>query len=113
MSTIGARGMLRTVSAHDYYERQYVLRKTLPSFGTHVAEWEALSADEHFAGCSVQVERFGDDPRQSLELFKASADEPGKGLAVFIHGGFWRAMSREQSRFMATPFLARGYDCAV
>jgi arylformamidase len=34
-------------------------------------------------------------------------------LAVFIHGGFWRAMHREQSRFMATPFLKRGFDCAI
>jgi arylformamidase len=105
--------MFRTVSAHDYFEQQYVLRKTLPTFGAHVAEWEALSADHCFAGHSFQVEQYGAHPRQTLEVFKAAPGEPGKGLAVFIHGGFWRAMHREQSRFMATPFLKRGYDCAI
>jgi len=105
--------MFRTVSAHDYFEEQYVLRKTLPSFGADVAEWERLSADGCFAGHSFQVEHYGAHPRQTLEVFKAAPGQLGKGLAVFIHGGFWRAMHREQSRFMATPFLKRGYDCAI
>jgi arylformamidase len=105
--------MFKTVSAHDYFERQYLLRKTLPTFAEHVAEWEALSADHCFAGHSFQVEHYGSHPRQTLEIFKAAQDQPGKGLAVFIHGGFWRAMQRGQSRFMATPFLKRGFDCAI
>jgi arylformamidase len=105
--------MLRTVSAHDYFEQQYALRKSLTSFGADVAEWEALSADEHFAGHAPQIERFGDHPRQHLELFKARPGEQGRGLVVFLHGGFWRAMERRQFRFMATPFLKRGLDCAI
>ena len=117
--------MFRTVSAHDYFEQQYVLRKSLPTFGADVAEWEALSADRCFTGYSFHVEHYGDHPRQTLELFKAAPGrdgkgleageglETGRGLAVFIHGGFWRAMHREQSRFMATPFLKRGFDCAI
>jgi arylformamidase len=107
------RRMFRTVSAHDYFENAYVLRKSLPGFGAHVAEWEALSADDCFAGRSFHVEAYGAHPRQTLEIFKAAPGQPGRGLAVFIHGGFWRAMQREQSRFMATPFLKRGYDCAI
>jgi arylformamidase len=105
--------MLRTISAHDYFEQQYALRKSLPSFGADVAEWEALSADHHFAGHVPQVERYGAHPRQTLELFKARPGEVGQGLAIFLHGGFWRAMQREQFRFMAAPFLRRGFDCAV
>lgn len=105
--------MFRTVSANDHFERQYVLRKSLTSFGADVAGWEALSADHCFDGHSFQVEAYGAHPRQTLELFKATPGEQGQGLAVFIHGGFWRAMQREQFRFMATPFLKRGFDCAI
>jgi arylformamidase len=105
--------MFHTVSAHDYFEQQYVLRKSLPTFGADVAEWEALSADRCFDGHSFQVEAYGAHPRQTLELFKAVPGEQAQGLVVFIHGGFWRAMQREQSRFMATPFLKRGLDCAI
>ena len=105
--------MFKLVRAHDYFEQQYVLRKSLPTFAAHVGEWEAMSAGAHFAGHSFQVEAYGAHPRRALELFKARAGERGKGLAVFIHGGFWRAMHREQSRFMARPFLMRGWDCAI
>jgi arylformamidase len=105
--------MYRTVSARGHFEMQYALRKSLPSFAADVARWEALSEDRCFAGHGFHVERYGDHPRQTLELFKAAPGQPGRGLAVFIHGGFWRAMQREQSRFMATPFLKRGFDCAV
>jgi arylformamidase len=105
--------MFTAMSARGYFEMQYALRKSLPSFAADVAAWEALSADACFAGHSFQVEHYGEHSRQTLELFKAAPGEQGRGLAVFIHGGFWRAMQREQSRFMATPFLKRGYDCAV
>ena len=33
-------------SAKDYFEEQYVLRKSLPTFMEHVAEWEILSTDD-------------------------------------------------------------------
>ncbi|HMB48985.1 MAG TPA: alpha/beta hydrolase [Afifellaceae bacterium] len=105
--------MIRKTSAHDYFEEQFVLRKTLPGFLDHIAEWEALSQDSHFQGHDPFVEPFGDHPRQTMEIFKADPDSEGRGLFVFIHGGFWRAMEREQSRFMATPFLKRGYDVAI
>jgi arylformamidase len=105
--------MFTLLSAHDYFEPQYMLRKSLPTFAEHVAEWERLSADEHFSGYGVSVERYGDHPRQTMEIFKAAPGETGKGLAIFIHGGFWRAMQREQFRFMATPFLKRGIDCVI
>jgi arylformamidase len=105
--------MFTILSAHDYFEPQYVLRKSLPTFAEHVAEWERLSTDDHFSGRGVSVEHYGDHPRQTMEIFKATPGETGEGLAIFIHGGFWRAMERQQSRFMATPFLNRGIDCVI
>lgn len=105
--------MFTLLSAHDYFEPHYVLRKALPSFAADVAEWERLSADAHFSGHGVSVERYGDHPRQTMEIFKARPGEMGRALAIFIHGGFWRAMNREQSRFNATPYLKRGIDCVI
>lgn len=104
---------MKLFSAHEYFEAQYVLRKTLPTFLDHVAEWETLSTDERFKGVEHLVESYGDHPRQTYELFKTDSGESSKGLAIFIHGGFWRAMDREQSRFVAKPFLENGYDCVI
>ncbi len=100
-------------SARSYFEEHYVLRKTLPTFAEHIAEWEALSEDRHFADFHTEILTFGSHARQTFELFKVRKDEPAKGLAIFIHGGFWRAMDREQSRFVAKPFLENGYDCII
>ena len=105
--------MFRKTSAHTFFEEQFVLRKTLPGFLDHVAEWERLSEDSNFDGYDCFVEAYGGHPRQTVEIFKADPDSEGRGLFVFAHGGFWRAMEREQSRFMATPFLKRGYDVAI
>ncbi len=105
--------MFRKTSAHAFFEDQFVLRKTLPAFLEHVAEWEALSGDDRFEDYHHFVEAYGDHPRQSVEIFKANPDNEGRGLFVFAHGGFWRAMEREQSRFMAAPFLKHGYDVAI
>lgn len=105
--------MYSTSSARSYFERAYALRQTVPTFAEHVEEWQRLSDPGRFAEYRRVAARFGEHPRQKLELLKARDDGPGKGLAVFIHGGFWRAFELEQTRFMALPFLRRGWDCAL
>ena len=105
--------MTNGFSATGYFDEHYNLRRILPTFNEHVAEWEALSTDAHFAEHTHDVLSYGDHPRHTFELFKVRDGVEPKGLAVFLHGGFWRAMEREQSRFVATPFLEHGYDCAI
>lgn len=105
--------MISRFSAKDYFEKQYVLRKSIPTFAQHIAEWEELSADENFSDLQTSILSYGSHPRQTFELLKAGNEPSKKGLAIFIHGGFWRAISREQSRFMARPFIEHGYDCII
>lgn len=104
---------MNLLSAAHYFEEQYVLRKTLPSFNDEVQKWEGMSTDACFSKYDSLVEQYGSHDRQSYELFKNTSDVKSKGLAIFIHGGFWRAMNRQQSRFVATPFLENGYDCVI
>lgn len=100
-------------SAKEYFEHQYVLRKRIDAFADHIAEWEELSSDRNFLDLDTSTFSFGAHPRQSFELFKAGKVPSDKGLAIFIHGGFWRSISRQQSRFMARPFVNSGYDCII
>lgn len=46
---------------------------------------------------------FGASPEETLDLFPAGDGAP---LLVFIHGGYWRALSKNESSFMA-PCMAR------
>ncbi len=54
---------------------------------------------------------YGDDPRQRFDLFfpRGSA----KGLFIFIHGGYWRAFSKDDWSHLAAGVLLRGFAVAL
>ncbi len=59
-------------------------------------------------GAGVQGERFayGDDPYQSLTVFRPAA--PAGEVLVFLHGGGWTSGYQEWMFFMAPALLAQG-----
>ncbi len=109
--------MIQHDSAQRYFTHAYMLRETIPDFLVEVERWESLgrTLDDSLAknNRSAETLSYGEHPRQDMQLYRATAGKTGKGLAVFIHGGFWRMMDRAQSHFMAQPYLERGWDCAV
>ncbi|MGB0865188.1 MAG: alpha/beta hydrolase [Granulosicoccaceae bacterium] len=109
--------MISFDSAQRYFSHAYMLRETIPDFHAEVERWESLgqTLEEDLVDYkwSSETLRYGEHPRQDLQLYRAQAGATGKGLAVFIHGGFWRMMARAQSHFMARPYLEAGWDCAV
>ncbi len=54
---------------------------------------------------------YGPAEREKLDIFMP-ADAP-KGLAFFVHGGFWRMFDKSQWSHLATGALARGWAVAV
>lgn len=55
--------------------------------------------------------RYGDRPRNTLDLFL-----PGiapKGLAVFVHGGYWQTFDKSSWSHLAAGALAHGYAVAM
>ncbi|WP_126977328.1 alpha/beta hydrolase [Frigidibacter oleivorans] len=55
--------------------------------------------------------RYGTDPRECLDLFHP--DGPPRGLALFLHGGYWMAFGREDWSHLAAGALARGWAVAI
>lgn len=59
--------------------------------------------------------RYGAAPRALLDYFPAapSATGPAPGLLVFIHGGYWQELSKNESAFLAPAWHAAGFAHAV
>ncbi len=54
---------------------------------------------------------YGDAPREKLDLFWPEGTP--KGLMVFIHGGYWRMLSKEEFSHCAAGAVARGWAVAM
>ena len=60
--------------------------------------------------------RYGDGPRQRLDLYVPSASAPGEAprpVLMFVHGGSWTDGSKEAYAFAGKRFAAEGYVTAV
>ncbi|MGH7774752.1 MAG: alpha/beta hydrolase [Candidatus Binatia bacterium] len=49
---------------------------------------------------------YGKSPRQVVDIFPA--DEPNAPVQVYIHGGYWRGGSKDDSSFVAGTFVKAG-----
>lgn len=57
-------------------------------------------------------EPYGSHPSEKYDLFYPQSARP-KGLALFVHGGFWRAFSRSDWSHLAAGLTARGWAVAM
>ncbi len=55
--------------------------------------------------------RYGAHPRETLDMFPARA--PGAPLFMWVHGGYWRRLSKNESSFVAPPIVEAGGAVAV
>ncbi|MDU8944130.1 alpha/beta hydrolase [Ovoidimarina sediminis] len=71
------------------------------------------TAAERFRGAADgQIDiAYGDAPRARLDLFRPSG--PARGLAVFLHGGFWLAFDKSYWSHLASGALAHGWAVAL
>jgi arylformamidase len=91
-------------------ERDYNLRAAFPDHAGWFARWAADS--EHARGSlrAVRNLRYGSGPKQTIDLFPA---ESPRAALLFIHGGYWRGLDKDDHSFIAPPFVARGVGVAV
>lgn len=77
--------------------------------------WEAATAAfrgaAQAAGTAKLDISYGDTARQSYDLF--TPDGAPEGLAIFVHGGYWRRFDRSVFSHLAAGALARGWAMAL
>ncbi|CAB3908312.1 alpha/beta hydrolase [Achromobacter mucicolens] len=90
---------------------QYNARATVPDIQPILKKYAEDSATaRRTLECALDVP-FGDHPDELLDIFPAAGATPGKPGApvfVFIHGGYWRLLSKNESSNMAPAFTRAG-----
>jgi len=102
-------GGRRRLSA-DELERGYNARATVPDVDALLRDYRAQSTPMYALPCVRDI-ACGPHPDERLDLFPVPGrrDAP---LFVFVHGGYWRALAKEDSVFMARCFTERGIAVA-
>jgi arylformamidase len=94
----------------DFVEREYNLRQAFPDHPQWFARWSAESAAARSRLDSRLDVRYGSGPKQTLDLFPA---ESPRGVLLFIHGGYWRALDKDDHSFVAPAFVDQGVGVVV
>ena len=96
------------------YESEYDNRARVPEHPQIFAQWERDAAAYRAAmkGARHLAMSYGDTARQTIDLFLAESGEEAP-LAVFVHGGWWRAFAPATFSHMAAGLNARGMSVAV
>jgi arylformamidase len=94
------------------YEKEYDNRARVPEHPQIFARWDAEAKAYRDASKGARIGlKYGPSVRQTIDFFPAGGkDGP---LAMFIHGGWWRALSPASFSQMAKGLNANGIDVAV
>lgn len=96
------------------YSADYNNRAHVPEFPQIAIQWEndgaAFTRTMTEQGRAELDIRYGPTERQYIDLYKGAGDGP---LAMFIHGGYWRAMSPKEHSHLARGLTERGVNVAV
>jgi len=89
---------------------QYNAQATVGDISPFVEAYGEQSALAHSTLTYHEGLSFGPSPEETLDLFPAGKNAP---LLVFVHGGYWRMLSKNESSFMAPNFVDQGVAVAA
>ncbi|HVV95125.1 MAG TPA: alpha/beta hydrolase [Hyphomicrobiales bacterium] len=82
--------------------------------GAAIAGWGTRTAEARNAHAGrFETLHYGDHPRMAIDLYRVADGTAPRPLVVFIHGGFWKAVSAAESGFVVGGWTRRGVDVAV
>jgi arylformamidase len=95
----------------DLLDREYNPRVGVPDIAGLFARWqqEANAARESLP--SRLNLHYGLAAAETLDVFRAPGSN--RPLLIFIHGGYWRALDKNDFSWIAPPYVAAGFSVAV
>ena len=88
-------------------DAEYNARATVPDIAPFLRAYAERSAHARAnLPCTTHV-AYGDHADETLDIFPASSRSPGP-VFIYLHGGYWRLLSKDDSSFMAPGLTAAG-----
>ena len=94
----------------DYFERQYNTSFSVADEGAVLADWEARAAQTRRTFPFTPEISYGLHPRETLDFYHAAN---AHGVLVFIHGGYWRGLSKVETSWVVDGFINDGVSVAL
>ena len=108
--------MTATSSINPAVEAQYNIRALIPDHAEVFARWHERSAETRRRRRCHRDLAYGVGADETLDLFLPDAPSARAApfpVHLFIHGGYWQAMSKEDFGFVAEALLDAGVAVAV
>jgi arylformamidase len=102
--------MAAIVYTPEFVERGYNNRAAVPEYQRWLTYYTTASASAREALAPKEL-RYGPASKETLDLFLPAGR--ARGTFVFLHGGYWRMLDKNEFSFVATHFVAAGYAVAV
>lgn len=94
----------------EWAEREYNPRLAVPDAAAIYERWGPRAEATRRRHPPLADLRYGEHPREVLDLFRA---ERPRGTVLFIHGGYWRAFSKDVFSWVADGFLGQDLSVAL
>ncbi len=90
---------------------QYNSRGTVPDVSLYLNDYAVRTLKAKAQLQPIENLRYGDQADELIDIYPA--DKPGAPVMVYLHGGDWRTLSKEDSGFAAPAFVAQGVTFVV
>jgi len=90
-------------------DAQYDQSSLVPDMVEYAHRWRAWSAAASAKRRPISF-RYGDHPHEQLDLFEATHGAP---LHMHVHGGAWKALSKDDAAFVSRGLGGIGHNVAV
>ena len=107
------KSMTKEELEHHYSPSRWTKKSLTPDqvideYVKNITEESKFSRDNLL--CTLDVP-YGTTSKQKLNIFEPRDKLAGSPVFLYIHGGYWQFLSRDQSSFMAGPLVDAGITC--
>ena len=98
------------MAEHNWHELQYNPRTTVANASEIIPAWK-IRAEQTRDRFAFEADiPYCSHPREVLDFYRAPK---AKGIMIYIHGGYWRMLSKVETSWVADGFVEQGISVAL